>query len=146
MSENKTRYTEEEFREHFKPLPSPSGDQGTDIWSWAEVKDQDPLHVWSIVEGDDYNWYALAGFHVVNMVGYSVTTVPADCNIEEAVFSIDETETGLHARCECEEDCSLCKEEDSDHAGEHDCDDCALCAHDAGSCSDPCRVCRAQRA
>jgi len=43
------------------------------LMSYDQVKGRDPHHVWSVVEGEDDGWYALPGFHVVNVMGFVVT-------------------------------------------------------------------------
>lgn len=37
-----------------------------------------PLNVWTMVEGDEGDWYVSQGFHLVNRIGYFVTEVPFD--------------------------------------------------------------------
>lgn len=44
-----------------------------DLLSFDAVKDHDLHQVWTIVEVDDGSWMAVAGFHVVNRVGYITT-------------------------------------------------------------------------
>ena len=41
------------------------------------VQKQPPGTVWTLVDGDDGEQYLLSGFHVVNRIGYLVSTVPA---------------------------------------------------------------------
>lgn len=36
---------------------------------------ESPDRVWTVVEGDDDNWYISQGFHLVNRIGYLVTEV-----------------------------------------------------------------------
>jgi hypothetical protein len=40
------------------------------------VKRQDPLIVWTLVDGDDGDLYVISGLHFVNRIGYLVSTVP----------------------------------------------------------------------
>jgi len=42
----------------------------------AFVREQDPRAVWTLSDGDDGGQYVLSGFHVVNRIGYLVSTVP----------------------------------------------------------------------
>jgi hypothetical protein len=42
----------------------------------AFVRRQDPRTVWTLVDGDDGDQYLLSGFHLVNRVGYLISTVP----------------------------------------------------------------------
>jgi hypothetical protein len=40
------------------------------------VRQQDPRTVWTLVDGDDGDHYVLSGFHIVNRIGYLLTTAP----------------------------------------------------------------------
>jgi hypothetical protein len=62
-------YTEAEFDLVFKPLPGPDG---SDIWEHADTLKHPRTCVWSIVEIDG-DLFAIPGYHVVNVIGYSVT-------------------------------------------------------------------------
>jgi hypothetical protein len=42
----------------------------------AFVRRQDPRTVWTLIDGDDGDQYLQSGFHVVNRLGYLVSTVP----------------------------------------------------------------------
>lgn len=42
-------------------------------WEYEEVRDLPLRTVWTIVEGDDGNLYAITGFHIVNRLYYAVT-------------------------------------------------------------------------
>jgi hypothetical protein len=42
----------------------------------AFVRRQAPNTVWTFVDGDDGDQYVLSGFHLVNRIGYLVSTVP----------------------------------------------------------------------
>jgi hypothetical protein len=71
--------TEKEFWDTYKPLEGPTGQSGSHIWEFEEVKEYPTNQVWTIVEtGDDRdeNWYAEPGFHIVNRIGYAVTEKP----------------------------------------------------------------------
>lgn len=48
------------------------------------VRRQDPATVWTLVDGDDGDWYILSGLHFVNRVGYLISRepVPAGTSIE----------------------------------------------------------------
>jgi hypothetical protein len=83
--------TETEFWEEFVPTKKESGD----LLDFEDVKDTPPENVWTIVEsgnvdedgGDDENWYALPGFHRVNVIGYVTSVFPwTDLNIAEAIY------------------------------------------------------------
>ncbi len=40
------------------------------------VRSQDPRIIWTLVDGDDGNQYVMSGYHLVNRVGYLVSTIP----------------------------------------------------------------------
>jgi len=40
------------------------------------VRSQDPRTVWTFVDGDDGDQYVISGFHVVNRIGYLISTMP----------------------------------------------------------------------
>jgi hypothetical protein len=42
----------------------------------AFVRSQNPLTIWTIVDGDDGNQYVLSGYHLVNRIGYLISTIP----------------------------------------------------------------------
>ena len=57
------------------------------------VRSQDPLTIWTLVDGDDGNQYVLSGYHFVNRIGYLVSTIPfpEDAEIEVPIlFESDE--------------------------------------------------------
>lgn len=62
------------FDKTYDPQPAPSG---SDFWEWAEVKAAHPnvTQVWTVVEEGGLT-YAVAGYHIVNAIGYVVTTQP----------------------------------------------------------------------
>jgi hypothetical protein len=46
------------------------------------VRHQDPATVWTLVDGDDGDQYLLSGFHFVNRIGYLISTVPVQNDVE----------------------------------------------------------------
>jgi len=48
------------------------------------VRHQDPLTIWTFVDGDDGDQYLVSGYHLVNRIGYliSTTPVPEDLDIQ----------------------------------------------------------------
>ncbi|WP_437186765.1 hypothetical protein SH668x_000120 [Planctomicrobium sp. SH668] len=40
------------------------------------VRQQNPVTVWTLVDGDNGDWYLLSGLHYVNRVGYLISRVP----------------------------------------------------------------------
>lgn len=66
--------TEDEFQDTYLPRTKESGD----LFEYEDVKNEPLNTVWSIVEGDGpwNHWYAITGFHIVNMLGYVLTETP----------------------------------------------------------------------
>lgn len=85
--------SEDEFWETYKPLEGPTGQSGSHIWEYAELEGIPTERVWTIVEtgGDDENWYALPGVHIVNRIGYAVTDKPwTDEAVTAVWFEVDD--------------------------------------------------------
>ena len=64
-----------------------------DMFDFEEVKDQLVNHVWTVLEagdGDDGNWYASPGFHVVNRMGYVMTKKPWTDELRDAIYFLDD--------------------------------------------------------
>jgi hypothetical protein len=82
--------TEDEWFEQFKPIPNHldenasfnDGDQGYMFETYGDevefVKAQEPNRIWTYSDGDNGGTYISDGYHVVNRIGYFVTTVPYD--------------------------------------------------------------------
>jgi len=78
--------TEDEFYERYDPIAGPDG---SDIWEYDHVKNRPTKHVWSVVEDEHGNLVAIPGWHVVNVIGYSVTGQPWEhTNIDARYHSI----------------------------------------------------------
>ncbi len=62
------------------------GDGGCLFETYGEelefVRQQDPRTIWTLVDGDDGDQYLISGFHVVNRIGYLISTVPVPEGIE----------------------------------------------------------------
>lgn len=61
----------------------------------AFVRQQDPRHVWTLIDGDDGDLYVVSGFCLVNRLGYlvSIDPAPADTTIQARVpMQADEEE------------------------------------------------------
>ena len=43
------------------------------------IRQQDPLTVWTFVDGDQY---LVSGFHYVNRIGYLISTVPVQAGVD----------------------------------------------------------------
>jgi hypothetical protein len=64
-----------------------------DLLTFDEVRDQPLTNVWTIIESgsdQDGNWYASPGFHVVNRIGYVMTTKPWTNYTLDAVYFLDD--------------------------------------------------------
>ena len=75
--------SETEFDNDYRPMLAPSGNSA---WEYDELKGYPTERVWSLVDGDDGNGYAIAGYHVVNVFGYVVTEQPWQFEDAEALW------------------------------------------------------------
>jgi hypothetical protein len=52
------------------------------------VRSQDPRTIWTLVDGDDGNQYVISGYHLVNRIGYLISTIPfpEDASIEVPIL------------------------------------------------------------
>ena len=97
MTTTTIEMTEDEFDDryplvvnHLNPNASWGSGEGTGCLfetygeELAYVRRQDPRTVWTFVDGDDGNQYLVSGFHLVNRIGYLVSTVavPEGADIE----------------------------------------------------------------
>jgi len=77
--------SEDDFEELFRPIY-----HGADHNAVLDEPPGDvmaPLeHVWTVVDGDDGDMYAIPGYHIVNKVGYVITENPWHDETEEAVW------------------------------------------------------------
>lgn len=91
------KLSEEEFDQQFVLVNASKS--GTTNYEFDEVKDMDPRHVWSLIEGDeDDTAYALPGFHRVNNIGYTVTEKPWPHENIEAVYMASLENDDEHAQ------------------------------------------------
>jgi hypothetical protein len=82
-----TILSEKEFQDRFVPQTHPDGN----LFDWDQIKHLDYRNVWSIVENDENNnWYALPGFHIVNVLGYVTSALPWTDDIDEAMYFEDD--------------------------------------------------------
>lgn len=109
MTETFIELTEDEFDDCYSLVPNhinPSagwaiGESGgclfeTDGEEFEFIRRQDPLNVWTLVDGDDGDMYVISGLHFVNRVGYLLSTIPVpeDTTIQVHLpMSHDEVET-----------------------------------------------------
>ena len=87
---NLIQLTEDEWFEQFKPIPNHldenasfnDGEHGYMFETYGDevefVKAQEPNRIWTYCDGDNGGTYISDGYHVVNRIGYFVTTVPYD--------------------------------------------------------------------
>lgn len=87
---NLIQLTEEEWFDTFKPILNHldenasfnDGENGYMFETYGDevefVKAQEPNRIWTYCDGDDGGTYISDGYHVVNRIGYFVTTVPYD--------------------------------------------------------------------
>jgi len=45
------------------------------------VRKQDPRTIWTLLDGDDGDLYLASGYHIVNRIGYLISTVPVPCDV-----------------------------------------------------------------
>ena len=89
MTHTSIRLTEDEFdanyplvTNHINREPSwPNGDgPGSLFETYGEelafVRSQNPQTIWTLVNGDDGNQHILSGYHLVNRIGYLISTIP----------------------------------------------------------------------
>ena len=94
MTEDLIELTEDEFddryplvQNHLNPNASWAFGDGPGCLfetygdEFAFVRQQDPLTVWTLVDGDDGDMYVISGFHFVNRIGYLISTVPIPKNV-----------------------------------------------------------------
>jgi hypothetical protein len=87
---NLIQLTEDEWFKQFKPIPNHldenasfnDGEHGYMFETYGDevefVKSQDSNRIWTYSDGDNGGTYISDGYHVVNRIGYFVTTVPYD--------------------------------------------------------------------
>jgi hypothetical protein len=98
MTHTSIRLTEDEFQANY-PLvanhidPDAFGDgPGCLFETFGEelafVRGQNPRTIWTLVDGDDGNQYILSGYHLVNRIGYLISTIPfpEDANIKVPIL------------------------------------------------------------
>lgn len=81
---------------------------------WEYIKNLDPRYVWTNVQGDMSD-LLIAGIHYVNRLGYYVTEVPWDDDMDSVLLSVE-------VECECYDE-----EGHEDNGGEYGKADCTKC-------------------
>ena len=101
-----TQITEDEFDEQYPLVTNHINPNAS--WAFGEgpgclfetygaeldfVRRQNPRTIWTLVDGDDDNQCVISGYHLVNRIGYLISTVPfpEDATIEVLIlFESDE--------------------------------------------------------
>lgn len=81
--------SEDEFRDDWGVTQKPNGE----LFEFEDVNTQPINNVWTILEsgdGEDGNWYASPGFHIVNRVGYVMTKRPWTNELRDAIYFLDD--------------------------------------------------------
>jgi hypothetical protein len=94
MTDTFIELTEDQFDDRFPLVPNhinssaswAIGEGGGCLFEtfgeeFAFIKRQDPLKVWTLVDGDDGDMYLINGLHFVNRVGYLLSTIPVPVEI-----------------------------------------------------------------
>jgi hypothetical protein len=89
MTETFIELSEEDFHATYPLVPNhlnPSAgwatgeDNGCLFETYGEeldfVRKQDPRTIWTLLDGDDGDLYVASGYHLVNRIGYLLSTVP----------------------------------------------------------------------
>jgi len=75
--------SEDVFLEKFTIVDSPSGESYWDLTEFEELKKHDVKNVWSVIEDEDGNLIASAGYHIVNRTYYLVTEEKWEDDMQE---------------------------------------------------------------
>ena len=107
-------YTYSAWEETFKPITNSirnNGDLAYETYGdeLEFVKQQDPKHIWTEVDGDA-GTYIVAGYHFVNRFQYYITTNPW-------IDEYTEVPTWCYRRCDC-------TDEEGFEDGNPDCPEC----------------------
>lgn len=81
--------SEDEFWDDWGVIQKSSGE----LFEFEDVKDRPLNNVWAILEsgdGDDGNWYASPGFHLVNRMGYVLTKKQWTDKLRDAIYFLDD--------------------------------------------------------
>ncbi len=94
MTETFIELSEDEFDSRFRLRPNYLNPNAS--WTYGDgpgclfetygeelafVRQQDPLAIWTLIDGDDGDMYLISGFHFVNRIGYLLSTVPVSENV-----------------------------------------------------------------
>lgn len=77
---------EDEFHEQWGAHVQSDGN----LFEFADVREKPLNLVWTIVDTDEGHWIAIPGFHIVNRLGYCMTTKPWTGQGQEAYWFFDD--------------------------------------------------------
>lgn len=105
-----------EWEEKYKPIPNPFKDYQDQLMfetygeEYEFVKTKiDSQQVWTYVDGD-MSSLIMAGFGIVNRIGYYVTEIPWEDSMDYVLLSVEEEcECYDEETCEGKPDCELCE-------------------------------------
>lgn len=86
MDTDNSIISEDEFRDVWGAHVREDGD----LFEHKDVRDKPLNLVWTIVETDENHWVAQPGFHVVNRLGYCLTTTPWTDPSRDAYWFFDD--------------------------------------------------------
>lgn len=73
------------WEDTFNPLPNPFDEDHPMLETYGKALEHVLAanracseKVWTVVEGDNGNWYICQGYHLVNRIGYFITELPYD--------------------------------------------------------------------
>lgn len=87
--------SEDDFRAIWGAHVSCTGD----LFDYSQVCHLPEHMVWTIVDTEEGHWIAQPGFHVVNKLGYCLTTRSWDDNTRDAYWFFDDLEDGELELC-----------------------------------------------
>ena len=64
------------------------------------VRQQEPRTIWTLMQGDDDVDYLLSGYHLVNRIGYLISTVPVPDGVDIQVRFVRECVDGESSSAE----------------------------------------------
>ena len=91
MTPKPSYISEDDFFDMWGAYSSPTDD----LFQFGEISTQPHDRVWTVVEsGDDDNgnWYAMPGIHLVNRIGFVLTTKPWIDEGRDAIYFSDDIE------------------------------------------------------
>jgi hypothetical protein len=111
----------DEWAEKFKPIKNKFSKHDELMYeTYGEEVDYvraiDPKYVWTYVDGDMCS-LIVAGYHYVNRIGYYITEIPWEDDMDSVLLSVEN-------ECECYSEDEEVLAERKDNWGDPDCDKC----------------------